>query len=28
LKPSFRCKQFIPKSLSPMFCRRRNRRDY
>jgi hypothetical protein len=28
LKPSFRCKQFIPKSLSPMFCRKRNRRDY
>src|SRR5579864_4021549 len=24
LKPSFRCKQFIPKSLSPLFCRKRN----
>jgi hypothetical protein len=28
LRPSFRCKQFIPKSLSPLFCRKRNRRDY
>ena len=28
LKPNFRCKQFIPKSLSPLFCRKRNRRDY
>ena len=28
LRPSFRCKQFIPKSLSPLFCLKRNRRDY
>jgi len=27
-RPSFRCKRFILKSLSPVFCRKRNRRDY
>jgi len=28
LRPSFRCKQFIRKSVSPLFCLKRNRRDY